>query len=131
MPSNHIFPIIYFALLINSITLLLTLQQTILKLYIRPINLIGLILLFFFLFTAFLTLYIREKKGAVPIIFNGPSTAYKPNYSYYHYFFLYFPPSYTAYINPAATACINPAATARINPATTCYIPPDCGAARS
>ena len=97
--------------------------------------------------TTFLTLYIGEKKGTVPLTaFSGPSAAYRPNYSRYYFryyfrrrFFLYFPPPYTAridlaaaaYINPAATAYIDPAATARIDPATTYYRPPYRGAARS
>jgi hypothetical protein len=74
--------------------------------------------------------------------FNGPSTAYKLNYSYRcfryyfrYYFSLYFPPSYTARINLAATtsitlattACINLAATTCINPAATYYSPPYYG----
>jgi len=100
-------------------------------------------LFYFFLITAFLTLYIGEEKGMVLTTFNGPSTAYKLNYSYrcfryyFRYYFrccfsFYFPSPYTARINPAATtsinlattACINLAAIAYINLAATCCSPP-------
>jgi len=83
-------------------------------------------LFYSFLITAFLTLYIGEKKGIVLMTFNRPSTAYKPNYNYRCfrycfrcYFSLYFPPPYTACTNPATTTSINPAATTSINLATT------------
>jgi len=88
-------------------------------------------LFYSFLITAFLTLYIGEEKGIVLITFNGPSTAHKPNYSYHcfrycfrRYFFLYFPPPYTACINLAATTSINLATTAYINSAATTHINP-------
>jgi len=86
-------------------------------------------LFYSFLITAFLTLYIGEKKGMVLTTFNGPSTAYKPNYSYrcFRYCFrccfsLYFLPLYTARTNPAVTTSINPAATTSINSAATARI---------
>jgi len=88
-------------------------------------------LFYSFLITAFLTLYIGEKKEMVLITFNRPSAVHKPNYSYRcfrycfrYYFSLYFPPFNTARINPAATTSINSAATARSNPTTTAHINP-------
>ena len=141
--------IVYFVLLTSSIALLLTLYWTAKKLYIKPINPIGLILFNPFLFTTLLILYIEEKKETVLIItFNRPSAAYKPNCSRYcfcYYFRHYFSPyttcinlAATPHINLATTTCINPAATTHINLAvTTCinlaityYSPPYCKATK-
>ena len=143
-------PIVYFILLISSITLLLTLYQTTKEFYIKPINPTKLILFNPFLFTTLLILYIGEKKETVLIItFSRLSAAYKPNcscYCFYYYFRRCFSP-YTTYINLAATPHINPAITTRINLAVTTYInlavttcinlamiyysPPYCGATKS
>ena len=130
-----------FALVISSIALLLTLYQTAKELYIRPINLIGLILFILFILTIFLTLYIGEKKGLVPTVTSsGPFTVYKPNYScyYFRYYFCCRPSSYTArinlamaaYINSAITTYINSAVATYINLAITYYYPPYYRAAR-
>ena len=69
--------------------------------------------------------------------FNGPSVAYKLNYTRYYFrrrfspYTAYINLATTTYINPAVTLYINPAATTYINPATTYYGPSYYGAARS
>ena len=120
-------PIVSFVLPTSNIALPLTLQRTVVELYIRPIYLTEFI--FFFSFIYYLSnLYIEEKK-------KSGSAPYCRYFCYCfrcsHYCFsLYFPPPYTARINLATTTHINSAIAAYINPAATYYSPPYRRAAR-